>query len=57
MSRLLDMLRNEPAVVRGFITAVAGLIVARTISGVGVGALTASATAELATSTTASTPS
>ena len=28
MSRLLDMLRNEPAVVRGFITAVAGLIVA-----------------------------
>ena len=28
MNRLLDMLRNEPAVVRGFITAVAGLIVA-----------------------------
>lgn len=28
MSRLLDMLRNEPAMVRGFITAVAGLVVA-----------------------------
>ena len=28
MNRLLDMLRNEPALVRGFVVAVAGLVVA-----------------------------